>query len=111
MTTQPYTTAQASSIAAIVKQAMSDTIPNIGCNGCGRIYLELGYSKINRSSPIAKALAAISGIRITPRPYTPGVAFYMGYDNATGLIASKAEHVANRLRDAGFPAGVGYDAD
>ena len=80
-------------------------------SSCGRIYLVVGFSKITKSSPIAKALGRIHGIKITSRPLHPGAAFYMGYDNATSLIASKAEHVAARLRDAGFPAGVGYDSD
>lgn len=102
---------QAAQIATVVTNAAAETIPNKGLNGCGRVYMGIGYGKMNRGSQIAKSLDGVAGIRVTERPNERGVMFYMGYDNAHGAVASRAEHIAKRIKEAGFIAWVDYDAD
>ena len=76
------TAEQVREIAAIVRIAIAEPCEFIPLNGCGRVYMHIGYSKIMKGYAIAKALNNVGPIRVTQRPGEKGYTFYMGYDNA-----------------------------
>lgn len=104
------TVEQAAQIKNVVLLALSNkNLTVTPLNGCGRVYLNIGYGRMNKSSPIADALKKI--FLVTKRPYQSGVSFYIGYDNADGHISSTAEFVAKSIKEIGIPSFVDYDAD
>ncbi len=105
------TAEQVREIAAIVRIAIAEPCEFIPLNGCGRVYMHIGYSKIMKGYAIAKALNNVGPIRVTQRPGEKGYTFYMGYDNAHGRVHSVANHIAKRLKDAGYIAFIDCDGD
>lgn len=94
-----------------VKALQSTAVTNhIPLNGCGRVYVMIGYSKMLKSHDIAKVLTA-SGFKLTPRPGYTGLALYVGYDNATGRQWSLAHQYAEILKGFEIVAYADVDGD
>jgi hypothetical protein len=69
------TAEQVREIAAIVRIAIAEPCEFIPLNGCGRVYMHIGYSKIMKGYAIAKALNNVGPIRVTQRPGEKGYTF------------------------------------
>lgn len=82
----------------------------IPLNGCGRVYVMIGYKKMLKSHAVAKALTAM-GFKLTPRPGFTGLALYVGYDNATGRQWSLAHAYAETLKGYEITAYADVDGD
>lgn len=86
--------------------------PNPGLNGCGIIYIWFGYSTLKSNSRLSTALTA-AGFKMTTVPYNKGVMIRVGYDNANGNFAARAEAIVKAIKEwnSEIPCGVHYHAD
>lgn len=93
--------------AQMASANVSDVRP---ANGCGRVYVTVGYKTINKNSKATKTLESV-GFRMTRRPYNSGLHIYVGYDNASGRELAMGEAIAQSFRESGIAAFADADAD
>ena len=96
--------------AAVALRRINEPSNSIPLNGCGRVYVMIGYSKMLKSHAVAKVLASM-GFKLFPRPNFSGLALYVGYDNATGYQWSLAHEYAETLKGYGIVAYADVDGD
>lgn len=97
---------------AVEKLKFARTAPGsyMPLNGCGRVYVMIGFAKLLKSHAIAKELVA-AGFKLTPRPGYKGLTVYVGYDNASGRQWTEAHKFAEALKVAGIKAYADVDGD
>lgn len=82
-----------------------------GATACARCYVILP-SLTRKQVDAVKAWAARESVRFQTRShYGFSNALYLGYDNATGIEAGKAERFAARLKELGVGAYADFGED
>lgn len=106
-----YTDEIIQGIVRITEEQSAIQHPNPGLNGCGIIYIWFGYTTLKSNSRLASALKAANFNMRTP-PYNKGVMLRIGYDNADGNIAARAEAIVKAIKEwKAIPCAVHYHAD
>ena len=91
-----------------ISQAVSSAGTMQGCRSCARIYVQ-PVKVPRKNSEVAKTLAS-AGFPLLSRPYA-SEAFYVGYDNATGIEGGRGEALAKLLNEHGISCYMDVDED
>lgn len=107
-----YDDATINKLVEVISQANDQSYAPVRIYGCGRVYVRIGYKAIRSNSKLAKKLTA-AGLKMFKSPGTTGVGIYVGYDNAHGAVAAKAEAILKSIKEAfpTMPAYTDYQGD